>query len=67
VIDRAEKAGALGAFLSGSGSTICAITLQDRNKVAVAMKRSAGWRSTRTIITRADNCGARLIQSSTTN
>jgi len=67
VIAYAEKAGALGAFLSGSGSTICAITLQDRNKVAAAMKRCAGSTSTRTIITRADNCGARLIKSSTPN
>src|SRR5205823_5167637 len=32
VIAAAEKAGALGAFLSGSGSTIAAITLQDRHK-----------------------------------
>ncbi len=67
VIAYAEKAGALGAFLSGSGSTICAITLQDRNKVAAAMKRCAGSTSTRTIITRADNCGARLIKSSMPN
>src|SRR5439155_5284603 len=54
VIATAEKAGALGAFLSGSGSTICAITLQDRNKVAAAMKRSAGSTYFRTIITTAD-------------
>jgi homoserine kinase len=60
VIATAEKAGALGTFLSGSGSTICAITLQDRNKVAAAMKRSAGSTSFRTIITTADNNGARI-------
>ena len=60
VIATAEKAGALGAFLSGSGSTICAITLQDRNKVAAAMKRSAGSTSFRTIITTADNNGAQI-------
>ena len=60
VIAAAEKAGALGAFLSGSGSTICAITLQDRNKVAAAMKRSAGSTSFRTIITTADNNGAQI-------
>ena len=41
VIAAAEKSGALGAFLSGSGSTICAITLQDRHKVADAMRRAA--------------------------
>jgi homoserine kinase len=60
VIATAEKAGALGAFLSGSGSTICAITLQDRNKVAAAMKRCAGSTSFRTIITTADNNGAQI-------
>jgi len=60
VIAAAEKAGALGAFLSGSGSTICAITLQDRNKVAAAMKRSEGSTPFRTIITAADNNGARI-------
>src|SRR5437773_10541572 len=58
VIVTAEKAGALGAFLSGSGSTIGAITLQDRNNVAAAMKGSAGSTSFRTIVTTADNHGA---------
>ena len=41
VIAAAEKAGALGAFLSGSGSTICAITLQHPDRIAAAMKRAA--------------------------
>jgi homoserine kinase len=75
VIIAAEKAGALGAFLSGSGSSICAITLRDRHKVAAAMLRAASpasrvvgtqthplARSTaaRTLITTADNRGAHL-------
>jgi homoserine kinase len=60
VIVGAEKAGALGAFLSGSGSTICAITLQDRDRIAAAMKRAARSISSRVIITRADNDGAIL-------
>ena len=38
VIAAAEKAGALGAFLSGSGSTICAVTLRDPEKIAAAMR-----------------------------
>jgi homoserine kinase len=63
VIVAAEKAGALGAFLSGSGSTICAITLQDRDRIAAAMKRGAGSISSRVIITRADNHGARILTS----
>lgn len=60
VIAAAERAGALGAFLSGSGSTICAVTLQDRDKVAKAMKRAAGSTSARTIITTADNDGVQI-------
>lgn len=57
VIASAEKAGALGAFLSGSGSTICAIALQDRHRIATAMLRAARSISARTIITTADNRG----------
>ncbi|MGB9474394.1 MAG: homoserine kinase [Candidatus Udaeobacter sp.] len=60
VIAAAEKAGALGAFLSGSGSTICAVTLQDPSRVAVAMKRAARS-SSRIIVTRADNRGVHVI------
>ncbi|MGH7982323.1 MAG: homoserine kinase [Candidatus Udaeobacter sp.] len=63
VVVAAEKAGALGAFLSGSGSTICAITLQDRDRIAAAMKRAAGSISSGVIITRADNHGARVLTS----
>lgn len=61
VITSAEKAGALGAFLSGSGSTICAMTLQDPDRVAVAMKRAARAAPVRTIVTRADNRGAQIL------
>jgi homoserine kinase len=60
VVAAAEKAGALGAFLSGSGSTICAITLQDRDRIAAAMKSAARSISSRIITTRADNHGAIL-------
>ncbi|MBO0695181.1 MAG: homoserine kinase [Verrucomicrobia bacterium] len=66
VIAAAEKAGALGAFLSGSGSTICAVTLQDPDRVAAAMKRAAQT-PLRTIVTRADNRGVRIIGSPITN
>jgi homoserine kinase len=59
----AEKGGALGAFLSGSGSTICAITLQQPDRVAAAMKRAVRSSLSRTIVTRADNQGARIIRS----
>jgi homoserine kinase len=68
VIVAAEKTGALGAFLSGSGSTIAAVTLQSPKKVASAMLRAAGSTSAQTIITTADNHGVSLnSQPSTLN
>jgi len=63
VITAAENAGALGAFLSGSGSTICAVTLHDPEKVGRAMQRSAGGQTTRVIMTNADNRGVRVLRS----
>jgi homoserine kinase len=60
VIAAAEKAGALGAFLSGSGSTICAITLQDRHRIASAMLHATGSISAKIMITVADNRGAQI-------
>ena len=60
VIAAAERAGALGAFLSGSGSTIAAVTLQPPKKVADAMVRAAGAPAL-TIITHADNRGAQIF------
>ena len=67
VIAAAEKAGALGAFLSGSGSTICAITLQHPDRIAAAMKRAAQSSLSRTIVTRADKQGAHVIRSQITD
>jgi homoserine kinase len=67
VVAAAEKAGALGAFLSGSGSTIAAVTLRSPKKVAAAMLRVAGSASAHTLITRADNRGARFIRSPITD
>lgn len=61
VITAAQKAGALGAFLSGSGSTICAITLQHPDRVAVAMKRAVHMKSATTIVTHADNRGGQIL------
>jgi len=67
VIAAAEKAGALGAFLSGSGSTICAVTLRNPKELATAMRRAAKTRSQITTAT-ADNHGAALnSQPSTIN
>ena len=60
VIEAAERAGALGAFLSGSGSAIAAITLKAPEKIAAAMARAAAVPAN-TIITRADNRGAHVL------
>jgi homoserine kinase len=60
-IAAAESAGALGAFLSGSGSAICAITRRSPDKISRAMLAAAGSPGARTIMTTADNRGARLL------
>jgi homoserine kinase len=61
VIAAGVKAGALGGFLSGSGSTIVCLTLAESERVAAAMHAAAGSAGARTMITRFDNRGARLI------
>jgi len=62
-IRSAETAGALGAFLSGSGSAICAITLRNPRKIAGAMMRASRQKDAGIIITRADNEGAQILKS----
>jgi homoserine kinase len=62
VIAAAESAGALGAFLSGSGSTICAITRRSPEKISRAMLAAADSPRARRILTTADNRGARVLQ-----
>ncbi len=62
VIAAAEKAGALGAFLSGSGSTIAAVTLNSFKKIADAMAHAAKTPG-RTIITHVDSLGAKILTS----
>lgn len=63
VISAGENAKALAGFLSGSGSAICCLTLDDPQAVATAML-SAAERPARTIITTADNEGARVAEVS---
>ena len=60
VIAAGVAAGALGGFLSGSGSTIICLTLQTPERVAAAMRAAAGGTG-RTILTRIDNRGARIV------
>jgi homoserine kinase len=63
VIAAGEKAGALGGFLSGSGSTICCVTTGEPEAVADAMS-AAAMGEHRTIITRADNTGLTVLATS---
>ncbi len=58
VIAAAEGRGALGGFLSGSGSTVCCLTLENPEAVAAAMRTAAGKGDAYTLITKADNEGA---------
>lgn len=55
-----EKAGALGGFLSGSGSTICCLTLDQPEVVAAAMLDTAPP-GAHAVITQADNTGATVV------
>jgi homoserine kinase len=61
MIAAGERAGALGGFLSGSGSTIVCVTLRSPQKVAAAMVAAARTGGVRTLIIAADNQGARLF------
>ena len=63
VVAAAEKAGALGGFLSGSGSTIAAVTVASPEAVAQAMQSSVGNSKARTLITIADNQGTVVLQT----
>jgi homoserine kinase len=63
VITAAENVGALGGFLSGSGSTIACLTLQRPDEVAAAMQEASGLHDTETRILSADNAGTRTVIS----
>ena len=58
-----RAAGALGGFLSGSGSTVACLTLEDAGGVAAAMLEASGLRGARTVVTRADNRGAAITET----
>lgn len=63
---QAEKAGAMGAFLSGAGPTIMAMTLQSEKAIGRAMQKAlhrAGHRSVEIRVLSADNRGLRIVRS----
>jgi homoserine kinase len=61
VIAAGVKAGALGGWLSGSGSTIACLALGDPAKVARAMKKAFGAGRADVVTTVADNRGAAVL------
>jgi homoserine kinase len=61
VLRAAAEAGALGGFLSGSGSTVACLTLSDGKEVAAAMAAAAPEQNAKTLIVSADNEGARFL------
>lgn len=61
VIRAACKAGALGGWLSGSGSTIACVTLKNPESVANAMMAASGLDSAVAIVVGADPSGARVL------
>jgi homoserine kinase len=62
VLDAARNAGALGGFLSGSGSTIACLTLSDGNEVAAAIAEAAPEANAKVLVVSADNLGARILE-----
>jgi len=62
VINAGIAAGALGGYLSGSGSTIACITLDSPDQVAGAMLAALAPEPARCIVTKVDNHGT-VIQS----
>ena len=61
VIAAGEQAGALGGFLSGSGSTICCVTLENPDAIGAAMLTASGNAGARVVIAQADNTGAVIL------
>lgn len=60
VVAAGKKAGALGGWLSGSGSTIACATLGAPEKVAAAMLSASGLQHATAISARVDNTGVRI-------
>jgi len=62
-IEAAEQAGAIGGFLSGSGSTIACLALDHPEEIGQAMLAAAETPNARILIARADNLGVRTLAS----
>ncbi len=62
-IQAAEAAGAVGGFLSGSGSTIACLALDNAEAIGRAMLKAANTPNGRILITQADNIGVQTLAS----
>ncbi len=60
VIEAGVQAGAIGGWLSGSGSTIACMALGGIDRIAAAMLKASGNPGARVVTTRADNSGVRI-------
>jgi homoserine kinase len=65
LFEAAKAAGAHCAYLSGGGSTICALATANEQVIADAMLEAARVRETpgRTIITRPTSGGAEVVET----
>ncbi|NDE85936.1 MAG: hypothetical protein EB056_07960, partial [Verrucomicrobia bacterium] len=64
-IQSAEKAGAIGAFLSGAGPTVMAMCLKSENAIGQAMSKAlqkAGLESVDVKVLHADNGGVQVVR-----
>jgi len=62
VIEAGRDAGALGGWLSGSGSTIACATLRQCEHVAIAMSVASGLSDATLRIVGADNTGVKILR-----
>ncbi|MES2307381.1 MAG: homoserine kinase [Verrucomicrobiota bacterium] len=64
MIESAEKAGALGGFLSGAGSTMIALALEETQRVVSAMKKTANQYKVpgQILVLQADNTGYQVLK-----
>lgn len=60
LLQAAANAGALGGFLSGSGSTVACLTLSDGQELASALEAASPGEDAKILIVSADNDGARI-------
>lgn len=61
VSEAACRAGALGGWLSGSGSTVACLTLRNPERVANAMLEASGLDSAMAVVVGADHSGVRIL------